>query len=363
MKRSIEKATRIFRTTTGKGTLTSGGTSRKALFSSISFSDWTKEQFKALVLILAGFSLLMILTAVAFFFFTLRGAERTLVPEVKGLELPEAMVLLQEKELYPRLNLRYTDNPADRNKILEQNPAAGTIVKAGRRISLTVSRGTVVQKIEDYRGKSLDEARLRLQSLFASSSALVTIREPVIYAWDNSDPGTILEQSPGSGTDVSGPMELQLIVSKGPEKVTMQAPELLSRTLGEAVSMASSGAVSVDFSFAKPESGQRPGMVVAQNPAPGTQMNASDHLAVTVTLPTVKEGSVAGIFAYKLPLYPYPVQVSVVATTPSGDRTALFSGKHSGGAFSVPYSLPAGSMIVLSVLDREVAKAEASAGE
>lgn len=48
---------------------------------------------------------------------------------------------MQVKELYPKIQLRYSDVPGDKGMILEQNPVAGTIVKASRRIDLVVSRG------------------------------------------------------------------------------------------------------------------------------------------------------------------------------------------------------------------------------
>ena len=39
--------------------------------------------------------------------------------------------------------------------------------------------------------------------------------------------------------------------------------------------------------------------------------------------------------------------------SPSGDRTVLITVKHPGGSFTAPYVLPAGYVLVLSVLDHE----------
>jgi len=74
------------------------------------------------------------------FFITVRGPEQVMVPNVEGKELTTALLELQAKELYPKIQLKYTDNPDDAGKILNQNPESGAIVKAGRRINLTVSR-------------------------------------------------------------------------------------------------------------------------------------------------------------------------------------------------------------------------------
>jgi beta-lactam-binding protein with PASTA domain len=75
------------------------------------------------------------------FFSALKGAEQTMVPDVRGKPLIESLLELQQKELYPRIEVRYASQTPVRGIVLEQDPIAGTIVKAGRRIRLVVSRG------------------------------------------------------------------------------------------------------------------------------------------------------------------------------------------------------------------------------
>ena len=81
------------------------------------------------------------------FFATVRGPEQVMVPNVEGKELTTALLELQVKELYPKIQLKYTDNPDDAGKILNQNPEGGSIVKAGRRVNLTVSRGVILDHV------------------------------------------------------------------------------------------------------------------------------------------------------------------------------------------------------------------------
>ncbi len=63
---------------------------------------------------------------------------------------------------------------------------------------------------------------------------------------------------------------------------------------------------------------------------------------------------VAGIFSRDLPEYPYPLKVSLEALSPLGERSPIITVNHPGGPFTAPYLVPAGSVLVLSVLDREV---------
>ena len=151
------------------------------------------------------------------FFATVRGPEQVMVPNVEGKELTTALLELQVKELYPKIQLKYTDNPDDAGKILNQNPEGGSIVKAGRRVNLTVSRGVILDHVENYIGQNYDDVKINLQTMFTGSSRpLIVLAEPS-YKSDQSEAGTILAQEPPEGTIISNPVTVKLIVSKGAE--------------------------------------------------------------------------------------------------------------------------------------------------
>ncbi|MEN6476672.1 MAG: PASTA domain-containing protein [Rectinema sp.] len=322
------------------------------------FSGWTKPQRRTFRLFAALMVLVLIVAALGAFFLVLRGAERTMVPDVRGMDLAEALVKLQDRELYPKLSLRFTDNPADRNTILEQTPAPGSIVKAGRRIQITVSRGAVLDRIENYVGKDLEEVKLHLQSLFAASRPLVTVREPPVYVYDDKAAGTILEQKPIEGTEIAGPTVLELVVSRGPEIDKVEVPSFVGMSIAEAIAATGSSTLPVDFSMRAAKSGETPGKVVAQDPPAATQARSDSRIKMTIAAPDAASGTINGVYVYSLPVYPYPVSVRLDVLGPDGKRSTILSVKHPGGAFSAPFSLKAGSTLVLSVLDKEIARSE-----
>ena len=84
----------------------------------------------------------------------------------------------------------------------------------------------------------------------------------------------------------------------------------------------------------------------------------TDRIKVILTPPASVQGQINGIYTHTLQEYPYPVPVKLEAIKPAGQRILLASMKHPGGNFSIPFSLPAGSTFVLSVLDREIARTE-----
>lgn len=322
------------------------------------FKDWTKEQKRTFALFAACLCAVFLVVAVVGFFAVLKGTEKVMVPDLRGKDLADALVVMQERELYPRLTLKFTDNPLDRNSVLEQSPGPGSIVKAGRRIKLTVSRGAVLDKIGNYVGKDLETVRLQLQSLFASSKAIVNIQDPVSYRFDDASAGTILEQKPLPGTEISAPTVLELIVSKGPETAKAIAPDFMGKSVREAAALAETSPLLVDFSMRQAKKDESAGKVVEQQPNAGTESRTTERMQVVLTAPSAAKGIVSGIYKYNLQEYPYPVPLKLEASSPSGQRTLLISFNHPGGSFSLPFSLPSGSTFILTVLDRELARTE-----
>lgn len=317
-----------------------------------------REHYKIAAWTLGAVIVLMVVASLVAFSLTLRGAEETMVPEVKGMELASALVKLQDKELYPRISLRFTDDPTDKGRIVEQKPLAGTIVKAGRRIQLTVSRGPVVDKIENYVGQDLNEVKIHLQTLFASARPLVTIKEPPVYIFDKSPAGTVLEQKPAPETQLDGPVALELVVSRGPEKAQVVVPNLLGLSFGDSLALIEQTNVAVNFAMRKGDGREKHGVVASLTPAPGSLMPPTGRIQATVTMPAAEKGMVAGVFERDLPEYPYPLRVSLEVMKPTGERSALLRMNHPGGKFSAPYFVPENSILILSVLDREVARVE-----
>ena len=312
-----------------------------------------REHYRVVAYGLGAVIVLMVVAGLAAFLLSIRGAEQTMVPEVRGMELAQALVKLQEKELYPRISLRFTDSPADKGLIVDQRPRSGSIVKAGRRIQLSVSKGAVADKVENFVGQDVNEVKIHLQNLLASTKPLLSIREPPVYIFDKSPAGTVLQQKPLPGTEIGGPTKLELVVSRGPEKPQLLVPDLKGLGFAEVLAQVQKADLVVTFTMRKAAGKEKEGLVVAQTPAAGSLVPASTRLSVTVTTPAAEKGLVAGVYSRELQEYPYPLKVCLEAMGPAGDRTPLVTVNHPGGLFTAPYQLPTGFSLILSVLDRE----------
>jgi beta-lactam-binding protein with PASTA domain len=321
-------------------------------------SEWTRPQRRTFVLFAILMFLVMILVAVLVFFATLKGEERTMVPDVRRMDLADALVKMQQRELYPRLTLRFTDNPLDRNLVLDQSPPPGSIVKAGRRINLVVSRGAVLDKVEDYSGRNIDDLKLYLQGLSTTTKGLVSIREPPLYSFDNSAPGTILDQTPKPGTEISGTTVLDLVVSKGPEAKDISMPSLIGLSLREMASKAATTPLVFTYKLRSARDKESPGTVVEQSVEADTTLTQLDTVQITIASSSARKGYSSGIFEYTLPEYPYVVPVELDVIAPDSTRKSIYSVKYPGGAFSAPFSVQSGSVLVLMVSGAEVTRKE-----
>lgn len=318
--------------------------------------QFAAEHFKLFISMTAGLLILVGIIAVSIFFTAVRGAEQTLVPEVRGKELTEALLELQVKELYPRIQLRYSQSSRERGQILEQDPQAGTIVKAGRQIRLVVSQGVMINRVENFTGRNIDEVRMELQTFIAASGTpLLVLKEPLMYDYSPEAPGTILRQKPEAGTDISGPMSLELVVSRGPENALMTVPQIAGLTLASALEQLDSMKMVFEFSLRELREGERGEMVVYQDPPAGTSVTANVLVNLLVNAPAqLAEDEVFKLFSYTMPKNPYPLPVRLEAVLPSGDRIRIVSVDYPGGKFTVPYRLPKDSILILSLMNREI---------
>jgi beta-lactam-binding protein with PASTA domain len=322
--------------------------------------DSTEEprpnSLKLFIAMAAALLVLVGIIAASIFFVAVRGGEQTLVPELRGKELAEALLELQVKELYPRIQLRYSLSAKDKGQILEQDPAAGTITKAGRRIRLVVSQGVIVNRIENYIGRNIEDVRIDMQTFAASSgNSLLSLKEPLMYDFSSEDPGTIIRQKPEAGTDISGPTGLEFVVSRGQEDSIVTVPQFTGFPVSSVLEQLGRIGIAFEFTLRDIQEGEKGETVVYQNPPAGASVSSNTVLSLTVNSPArLRENEVFGLFEYTMPRNPYPLPVRLEALLPSGDRMRIIGVDYPGGKFTAPYHLPVDSVLTLYLMNREI---------
>ena len=302
-------------------------------------------------------SLVMLIVFIAVstlvFFISLKSAEQVMVPNVVGKDLPEALLDLQARELYPRIQLRYSQKADEKGLILEQDPSPGAIVKGGKRIELVVSQGTVIDTVQNYIGENIEDVQNRIRELFTSGSRqYLQIKQPYLTKYSAEPAGTILEQEPAAGTPISNNMELTFVVSKGTQAETTQVPNMTGADLKKIYQVIQRAAVT--FAFTAGSTTGTDITVQQQSAAAQSEVPVFSPVTLTVSLPESVNGMVSGILKATLAEFPYPFTVSLYAAYPNGDKDLLTSFRHPGGACSIPYTVPEGTQLSLEVLNKEV---------
>ncbi|MDA3940499.1 MAG: PASTA domain-containing protein [Spirochaetia bacterium] len=293
---------------------------------------------------------IMIVIAVITFLLTIESKELTMVPDMKGLDLANAVIDLQDRALFAEVQQRYSNNMADKGTVLGQDPKQGTLVKAGTRVLLKVSKGASVEKLDDYTGWGLIELENHLKSLVTSYGPLLKLNKPYIYIYNDSPPGTVLEQKPLPGTEITILTDLSIVVSKGREGSLTPVRDYSGTGWQRALQLAIADSFPFTISARTAQRGEVPGMVISQSPSTESEVPADTVRQIYITEPVeIEQGYLFGILEKELPVYPVKVPVEIKSITPGGVETSLAKLYHAGGLLTIPYIVSDGSTITISI--------------
>lgn len=322
--------------------------------------DPDTRYFKITLFLILGLFGTMILVVFIVFFANIKGKEEIKVPNVttsdtNKVDIIDAIAKLQEKYLNVRIQEKHSSKYA-RGIIMEQKPQPGTLVKAGRRITLVVSKGPVINKVGDYTGKRIGWLRSELRSKFASEEkALIEIREPVMYQYDESPVGTIIDQSPKADTPIyeNRVTYINLVVSKGPKGQEKLAANYVGKHYLDVMRILASDDIPFTFEIGPEKQHIREGIVITQEPEPDEEITPLVPVRLSITpVMNLKEDEVFDIFQYIVEKYPIPVDITINSQYEGEIKELLFM-KHEGGKISFPYKVKSGTEIIVYILDSE----------
>ena len=315
--------------------------------------------FRLVVRASLGMFAVLGLSAVGAFFLTLRGPERIQVPQVTGMELIDGLLALQERGLIAHVQQRTFADPGLAGTVVSQRPDPGALVRVGREVTLVVSGGAIIETVVDFRGRSLQAVRAELQALGGGVSDVLVLAEP-IYVFNQAPVGTVVEQEPYPGTELTGPTRLSLVVSRGPQVERIAVVSYVGLPWRDALRIMVRDRVPFVFVPEDDPSVGPEGTVSAQTPAPGEQVERGTPVTLTVRAERgLAAGEVFGFFDYELPRYATEAEVSAVAIVANEAPETLFTTRHGGGPIAFPYRLRDDATIVLYHFDEEVVRAPA----
>ncbi|MGH2951112.1 MAG: PASTA domain-containing protein, partial [Solirubrobacterales bacterium] len=216
--------------------------------------------------ILLGLIALLVAVAVAF---ALTRADEVTVPAVIEEPVAEARSLLEGRGF--EVVETPVANCAPSGTVTEQDPPAGSDADEGSRVALTVSLGMTV-KVPPTRGVPLSEATKRLQ---AEELLVETRQQPS----KDVDPGRVIASEPAAGEEAECQSSVTLIVSKGPNLVTL--PDVIGLQQGSAVAELEQLGFIVNVETQ--DADQPAGEVIAESPGPGSELLRGREVTITVS--------------------------------------------------------------------------------
>ena len=218
-------------------------------------------------------------------FLALHGGGKThTVPPVRGLSEARAQATLQNASFHVTVSSDPNSTQPD-GTVVSQSPASGTSLPSGSNVTIKVSGGGKTHTVPPVRG--LSEARA--QATLQNASFHVTV---------SSDPnstqpdGTVVSQSPASGTSLPSGSNVTIKVSGGGKTHTVPPVRGLSEARAQATLQNASFHVTVS---SDPNSTQPDGTVVSQSPASGTSLPSGSNVTIKVSGGTTTVPNVIGL--------------------------------------------------------------------
>lgn len=203
---------------------------------------------------------LAVVAGLATLYYMFRPGAVVEVPNVVGHSLFEAQQILGERKLSFAVGQELYSE-ADPNEVLDQDIPEGRKVRAGRIVTLTISKGPEYADVPDVLGKSLRAATIELQN------AGFTIADPINRIHSDKPVEEVIGQNPAGNTRLRRSTEVILTVSKGPEPQPFALPSLQGLTATAAQQRLSE----LNLTLGDID-GPMDGVVVAQTPAAETQV-------------------------------------------------------------------------------------------
>ena len=251
------------------------------------------------------------------------------VPNVLGLQQVEAQDRLKAANLTFEVVATPPDSSHPAGEVILQDPDANTIVKQGRKILLSVSRGPEQKQVPDVRGKTLTDAQTALANAGFKTGRTETQDDPSYPA------DTVISQSLNPGQLYPTDTPVDLVVSTGKASVVM--PSLIGQDLDQAKTTLDAN--KLQLGKVNPVSDPTFGanQVVKQDPLPNTSVTEGSPVDVWVNQPaTARQANLQFVVPAGNPPAAGPVQVEVVVADTRGRITQYRHLHQPGESLTVP---------------------------
>lgn len=189
-----------------------------------------------------------------------------IVPDVSGMSEDEAQEKLTDAGFKTTPEFQYDDNVAEGN-VISTTPAANSKAAKDTQIKMIVSKGAQKKTVPDVRGKSEADARSEIQA------AGLTVGSTSTQHDDSVAKGNVISQSVTPGKKVSAGTAVNLVLSSGSDKVSIQ--NFAGKDEEELLSWASQNGLNASKQKDEYSSNYEEGTIISMSPASGSVSKGS----------------------------------------------------------------------------------------
>ncbi len=165
----------------------------------------------------------------------------------------------------------------DAGKIIEQSPEGSRKIEKGGTITVNISRGAKTFQLPEYTGQEARQVKIELERL-----GVICVEGTPEFN-DEVANGYVLRTEPVAGTELTAGDTVTLTVSKGPEIILVEMPNLMGCSESEALTLLEAAGLNWDPIVYEEYEGT-PGQVIYQSVEALTQVEKGSTVAFTVSI-------------------------------------------------------------------------------
>ena len=192
------------------------------------------------------------------------GCAKVTVPNVEGLTQAAATTAITGAKLMVGTITQQTSNTVATGKVISQDPASGSSVAPGSPVSLVISSGPQMVTVPNVEGLTQAAATT---AITAAKLAVGTLTQQTS---NTVATGKVISQDPTSGSSVVQGSPLNLVISSGPQMVTM--PNVEGLTQAAATTAITGAKLMVGTLTQQTSNTVATGNVISQDPASGSSV-------------------------------------------------------------------------------------------
>ncbi|MDP9110772.1 MAG: PASTA domain-containing protein, partial [Candidatus Eremiobacteraeota bacterium] len=197
--------------------------------------------------------------------------------DVRGYSAADAARTLEDDKFQVKQTRRYSAVPKD--SVIDQQPAAGSKVRQGSTVSLIISNGPQPAQAPNFVGMNVDDAIALAKK---SGVSLDTSGRRPDPTFGN---GVVAAQDVAPGQQIEHDTIVHATISTGNSgnaAASANVPNVVNMKYADAISQLNGGGFTAAVKFAV--QAENNGLIVAQDPAPGTLSTGSSTVTVTLSV-------------------------------------------------------------------------------